>query len=373
MDTDEFPRQFARTGRFSFGVPRDFTVTPRGVLFLRSASGSSPRPLLWRYRDGGEQVLADLAGLSAYAADREGGLVACAADGGLWVAGVGGAGPRRLPVAGPVRDPRPSPDGSLIAYVAGGALRAVRADGTRDRALAEPEAADVTYGLSDYAATASIGRRRGYWWSPGGEALLVARVDAAMVHRRYLSDPADPAAPPRSQRYPAAGTPNARTTVRVVTVDGGHAEVRLPSEVPAGEVPPGGWGAAFEYLIAADWPDWPDAGPVLTLQSRDQRTAWILRADPASGTVEPLARYTSRRTGWSSRPARRCSRPRGWRCCPGGAGTRAASRSARTWPRPGCTCARSWARPASGCCSPRAGSRPRCTSGRTSRAAASSG
>jgi dipeptidyl-peptidase-4 len=294
MDTDEFPRQFARTGRFSFGVPRDFTVTPRGVLFLRSASGSSPRPLLWRYRDGGEQVLADLAGLSAYAADREGGLVACAADGGLWVACVAGAGPRRLPVAGPVRDPRPSPDGSLIAYVAGGALRVVRADGTRDRALAEPEAADVTYGLPDYAATASIGRRRGYWWSPGGEALLVARVDAAMVHRRYLSDPADPAAPPRSQRYPAAGTPNARTTVRVVTVDGRHTEVRLPREVPVGEVPPGGWGPAFEYLITADWPDWPDAGPVLTLQSRDQRTAWILRADPASGAVEPLARYTSR-------------------------------------------------------------------------------
>ena len=82
MDTDEFPRQFARTGRFSFGVPRDFTVTPRGVLFQRSASGSSPRPLLWRYRDGREQVVADLAGLSAYAADREGGLVACAAAAG---------------------------------------------------------------------------------------------------------------------------------------------------------------------------------------------------------------------------------------------------------------------------------------------------
>ncbi|MGH3396850.1 MAG: hypothetical protein ACRDPO_19390, partial [Streptosporangiaceae bacterium] len=92
MDTDEFPRQFARTGRFSLGVPRDFTVTPHGVLFLRSASGASPRLLLWRYSGGGERVLADLAGLTAYAADRAGALAACAADGGLWLAEVDGAG-----------------------------------------------------------------------------------------------------------------------------------------------------------------------------------------------------------------------------------------------------------------------------------------
>lgn len=294
MDINKFPVQFARTGRFTFGVPRDFTVTPRGVLFLRSASGSSPRALLWRYAGGREELVADLDGLTAYAADDQGGLVACAANGGLWVTaadGAGlagtaldGAGPRRLPVAGPVRDPRPSPDGALIGYVADGALRVVRADGTGDRALAEPEAADVTYGLPDYTATASIGRHRGFWWSPDGRAVLVARVDAGMVRLRYIGDPADPALPPRRQRYPAAGTANAVTTLQVITVDGGRTEVRLP------EAAPDGWGPAFEYLITADW---PAGGPVITVQSRDQRTAWILRADPVTGATEPLARYAS--------------------------------------------------------------------------------
>jgi dipeptidyl-peptidase 4 len=284
MDIDEFPDQFARTGRFSFGVPRDFTVTPRGVLFLRTASGSSPRTLLWRYAAGREEVVADLDGLSGYAADDAGGLVACAADGGLWVARPGEASPQRLAAAGPVRDPRPSPDGSLIAYVTGGALRVMRADGTADRALAESEAADVTYGLPDYAATASIGRRRGFWWSPDGQALLVARVDTSMVGLRYLGDPADPARPPRRQRYPEAGTANAMTTLRVIGVDGGQAEVRLPASAA------GGWGPAFEYVVTADW---PAGGPVVTVQSRDQRTALILRADPAAGATEPLARYES--------------------------------------------------------------------------------
>ncbi|HTI25106.1 MAG TPA: S9 family peptidase, partial [Kutzneria sp.] len=44
-----FPRQQARTQRFSLGVPRAFTVAPDGsrVLFLRSASGTDRRTGLW--------------------------------------------------------------------------------------------------------------------------------------------------------------------------------------------------------------------------------------------------------------------------------------------------------------------------------------
>ena len=109
-----------------------------------------------------------------------------------------------------------------------------------------------------------------------------------MVRLRYLGDPADPARPPRRQRYPAAGTPNAVTTLQVITVDGGRTEVRLP------EAAPDGWGPAFEYLTTAGWPAAGRAGgPVVTVQSRDQRTAWILRVDPATGAAEPLARYAS--------------------------------------------------------------------------------
>jgi dipeptidyl-peptidase 4 len=41
MDTDEFPRQLARTQHFSLGVPRAFTLSPDGTraLFLRTRSG----------------------------------------------------------------------------------------------------------------------------------------------------------------------------------------------------------------------------------------------------------------------------------------------------------------------------------------------
>lgn len=60
MDINGFPRQFARTRRFTLGTPRQFTVSPDGerVLFVRSASGTDARGLLWMYEDGQERLLA---------------------------------------------------------------------------------------------------------------------------------------------------------------------------------------------------------------------------------------------------------------------------------------------------------------------------
>src|SRR4051812_45520482 len=44
-----FPRQLARTQRFTLGAPRAFTVSPDGtrVAFLRSRSGTDRANLLW--------------------------------------------------------------------------------------------------------------------------------------------------------------------------------------------------------------------------------------------------------------------------------------------------------------------------------------
>ena len=54
---------------------------------------------------------------------------------------------------------------------------------------------------------------RGYWWSPDGESLLVARVDDAPVRRWYIADPANPDREPTVVAYPAAGTANARVSL----------------------------------------------------------------------------------------------------------------------------------------------------------------
>ncbi|MGW0939984.1 prolyl oligopeptidase family serine peptidase [Streptomyces sp. NPDC002666] len=314
---ERFPLQFARTRRFSLGVPRQFTVSPDGerVLFLRGTSGTDPVSRLWLYEDGAERLLADplgpgfaddapgeappeerarreraretSSGVVSYATDASARLVAFALQGVLWVLRTEGGAPLRIPTAGPVVDPRPSPDGSLIAYVSRGALRTVRADGTDDRPLAGPDGEHVTYGLSDYVAQESIGRSRGYWWSPRGDALLAARVDTAQVHKRYIADPANPERPPRVVAYPAAGTANAKVSLHLVRVSGERTDVRLPDEAGEGH-PEDVWtDRAFEYVVAAGW---DEHGPLVTVQTRDQRSVHVLEVDEASGATRTAHR-----------------------------------------------------------------------------------
>ncbi|MFI1412032.1 prolyl oligopeptidase family serine peptidase [Streptomyces sp. NPDC020707] len=314
VTAEDLPLQFARTKRFSLGVPRGYTVSPDGdrVLFLRTASGRSTTSLLWLYENGGERPLADpfalgdggevpeaerirreraretSAGIVSYATDAAVRLVVFALSGTLWTVRTDEGVTRRIPTAGPAVTPRPSPDGTHIAYVSGGALRVVRADGTGDRALAEPEGPEVTYGLSDHVSAESLERARSFWWSPDGAALLVVRVDNSPVQQWYIGDPAHPERPPRAIRYPAVGTANARLSLHVVDLDGGRVDVDLPKE--AVSHPGGEWtDPAFEYVAQADW---DEAGPLAVVQTRDQRSAYVLRVDAATGASTTLHHLT---------------------------------------------------------------------------------
>ncbi|MFF7202976.1 prolyl oligopeptidase family serine peptidase [Streptomyces sp. NPDC008141] len=322
VEAPGFPRQFARTRRFSLGVPRLLTVSPDGrrVLFVRGTAGDDPVSRLWIHEAGRERVLADPAalggreeepeaekvrrerarvtssGVVSYATDADGVLVAFALGGELWTVRTDGGAPRRITTAGPVVDPRPSPDGTAIAYVTGGALRAVRTDGSEDRLLAGPEEPEVTWGLADHVAAESIGRSRGYWWSPDSDALLVARVDNSRVQRWYIGDPSEPAKEPRSVRYPAAGTANAEVSLHIVRLDGTDrtTAVRLPAAADTETHEPGTWtDPAFDYVTAVSW----DAlGPLVEVQTRDQRAAQLLAVDPESGATEVL--HTRRDPAW---------------------------------------------------------------------------
>jgi dipeptidyl-peptidase 4 len=300
-----FPRQYARTQRFSLGVPRSFTVAPDGsrVLFLRSRAGDDPVTCLWEVdlASGTERLTVDpqaligadeevpaeerarrersrqgAAGVVAYATDDAARIAAFTLSGRLFTADLAGGGVTELPVAGPVIDPRPDPTGAHIAYVAAGTLRVVRADGTGDRAVAEPDGPDVTYGLAEFVAAEEMHRDRGYWWSPDGQSLLAARVDNAPVARWHVSDPAHPERPATEIRYPAAGTDNAVVTVIRAGLDGSRTPVPWDT-------------AAFPYLTSVHW---SGHGPaLLQVQTRDQQTMHTL-AVAGDGTTSVLATDT---------------------------------------------------------------------------------
>jgi dipeptidyl-peptidase-4 len=69
MTDDSFPRQQARTRRFTLGAPRAFSVSPDGerVLFLRTTSGDDPVTCLWEADadSGAERLVADPRALGA--------------------------------------------------------------------------------------------------------------------------------------------------------------------------------------------------------------------------------------------------------------------------------------------------------------------
>ncbi|MDN3026547.1 prolyl oligopeptidase family serine peptidase [Streptomyces sp. S.PB5] len=298
--SDSFPRRHARTQRFTLGAPRAFTVAPDGsrVVFLRSSSGTDRASSLWVLdpADGGERVAADPrallggaeehlspqerarrersreggAGIVGYATDSAVELASFALSGRLFAAELRAGTARELPSPGPVIDPRPSPDGRFVAYVAQGALRVTGVEGGDDRALAEPESDQVTYGLAEFIAAEEMGRTRGFWWSPESDRLLVARVDDTPVRRWWISDPARPESDPQHVAYPAAGTANAEVQLFVIGLDGARTEVSWDR-------------ARYPYLAHVHWS--AAGAPLLLVQARDQRSQLFLAVDPASGTT----------------------------------------------------------------------------------------
>jgi dipeptidyl-peptidase-4 len=312
-----FPRQHARTLRFTLGVPHSFSIAPDGsrIAFLRTRSGTDRNTCLWvldtadgtserlvtdprQILPGGEEDLPQeerarrervrqgAGGVVAFAVDDAVAIAAFALSGRLFVADLAGStvsngtvpsgtvpsgtvpngtvsngSVRVVATPTPVLDPRPDPTGTHIAYVADGALRVVAANGSSDRALLTPEAANVTYGLAEFVAAEEMDRTRGFWWSPDGQQLLVARVDTTPVARWYISDPAHPDRPPVEVAYPAAGTANADVSVVLVGLDGAVTPVSWDS-------------AAAPYLSAVHWS--PGGPALLQVISRDQRTLRVL-------------------------------------------------------------------------------------------------
>ena len=307
---DTFPRQKARTRNFTLGAARDFQVAADGsrVVFLRSPAGEDPLTALWVYdvAAGRERLVSDPATLTAQAglaeqlspdeqARRErkretaGGIVAYAIDsdakqatfvlsGTLWVADLRTGASRALDAPEPVLDPRLDGAGAHVAFVHDGALYVATAAGDAVRRLVGEDdgpvtGGSVTWGVAEFVAAEEMGRTRGYWWAPDGATLLVARVDEAPVRRWWIADAANPGREPRAVRYPAAGTANADVSMHLVSL-GGAAPIEVQWEHDV-----------YPYLLSAHW---DEHGPLLAVQTRDQRLVVVLAVDAQSGGTTPI-------------------------------------------------------------------------------------
>ncbi|SMD12444.1 S9 family peptidase [Lentzea albidocapillata] len=295
-----FPRQQARTQRFTVGAPRTFAVSADGarVFFLRPATATSRANGLWELNTttGVERLLADPAtllsdpedlpaeekarrertresgaGIVGYALSRDASVASFALSGRLFVADLVSGTARELPTRGGVVDPRVDPTGRRVAYVTNGTLRVVELSSGEDYAVAEPDGEDVTFGLAEFIAAEEMSRYRGYWWEPNGDRLIAARVNNAPVQRWYIADPANPGTAATEIAYPAAGTANATVSLHVVSLDTTFVPVLLE----------------FDYLNDVHWSS--GGAPLITTQTRDQRTRRIYTLSPETGAVTELA------------------------------------------------------------------------------------
>jgi dipeptidyl-peptidase-4 len=271
-------------------------------VFLRSPAGDDPANALWVFdvATGRERVVVDpkqlagadgeqlsveerarrermretAGGIVAYAIDRDARIAVFALSGGLFVADLVAGGVRELDVPTPVFDPRPDPTGAGVGFVHGRALYSVRVAGGAVTRLAGEDAELVSWGAAEFVAAEEMSRATGYWWSPDGQAILATRVDEAPVQEIWITEAADPTAPPRAVRYPGAGTPNALVEAHVLRSDGsGSVRVEWDHET-------------YPYLATGGW---DRHGPLISVQSRDQRTVVVLAADPVTGKTSAIS------------------------------------------------------------------------------------
>ncbi len=309
---DEFPAAYARTQRFSIGIPRNVTIIADGtrVLYLRSHDGEDPAMCLWQIdlESGKDERLAcpklltlgddreappaekarrerareSASGIVSYSVDTAGTRACFALAGALFVLDLITHDVTTPLVEGPVFDPRLSPDGRYVAYVSAGpqsenALRMV--DLSRpgsDRVLAHSPDPLVSFGKADFVAAEEMQRSRGFWWSPDSTALLVTRVDESPVDQWWVHDPAQPDKAPTAIRYPAAGTINSDVDLYLLDIAG------LPdprSDDPEPKLQRVFWSdrGDYEYLADVVWAK--GYAPLVVRQTRDQREVSIAELD----------------------------------------------------------------------------------------------
>ena len=293
---ESFPRQSAATRNFQLGAPRSFHICESGdqVLFLRSDGGRDSVNSLWIYdvanrietkfadprvlladdaevpaaeRARRERMRETTAGITSYSTDSAGTKVGFALSGQLFVGELSDAKLNNLNVAGPVIDPRLSPDGNFIAWSNGKDLFVVDFTGKTVRNLTNETHEHISWGLADFIASEEFGRMHGYWWSPESDSLIVESVDGTDVQTWWISDPATPAKTPQEIRYPAAGTKNATVGLEKISLTGEREAIRWDND-------------SFEYLISVSWQK--DCKALITVADRAQQQ-FVTYASTATG------------------------------------------------------------------------------------------
>lgn len=223
--------------------------------------------------------LASVRGIVDYQWSPDGRTLLVPLDGDIWLAPLSGA-PRRLTATSATEiDARLSPRGKFASFVRDQNMFVVDLTTGRERALTTGGGGTISYGVAEFVAQEEMDRLTGQWWAPDDARIAIARVDESDVKIAVRAAIGSSGTKVSEQRYPFAGTPNAKVTLEIHALAGG-----APVQVDLGP-------DSDVYLARVSWLN--PGQLVVQRQTRDQKRLDLLLVEADTGASRILFSETS--------------------------------------------------------------------------------
>ena len=122
----------------------------------------------------------------------------------------------------PAIDPKLSPDNKYVSYVKDNDLYLKEIKNGKEIRLTKRENQNIKNGLGEFVALEEMGRSTAYWWSPDSTKIVYLKIDEADVKEYpllYYKDENSAYPELYREKYPAAGTPNAKVEINLIDID----------------------------------------------------------------------------------------------------------------------------------------------------------
>ncbi len=214
-------------------------------------------------------------GIVGYNWSPDGNTLLVPLDGDIFLAQLDGSTKRLTNTAAGELDATISTTGKYVSFVRDQNLVTVEIASQAEVAITNDGKGDVSYGVAEFVAQEEMDRLQGHWWSPDDAYIAYARVDESKVKIATRAAIGANATQVFEQRYPFAGTDNAKVELFVFQAKG-----RTSVKVDLG--------ANTDYYLArVNWA--PDGKAIIVQrQSRDQKQLDVLTVDPETGASSVL-------------------------------------------------------------------------------------
>jgi dipeptidyl-peptidase-4 len=223
--------------------------------------------------------LASARGIVDYQWSPDGRTLLVPLDGDLWLAPLAGR-PRQVTATSATEiDARLSPRGTFASFVRDQNMFVVDLSTGRERALTTGGGGAISYGMAEFVAQEEMDRLTGQWWAPDDARIAMARVDESDVKLAVRAAIGSNGTQVSEQRYPFAGTPNAKVSLEIHRLAGG-----APVPVDLGQ-------DADIYLARVTWLNPKQL--IVQRQTRDQTRLDLLLVEADTGASRILFSETS--------------------------------------------------------------------------------